>query len=187
MKTTLFGLPRLGLIMYLGLCVSGCATAPLESESVDAKAKQFLADPENATVYIYRESSFYGAAIGFPITVDGNNIGSTTSGSYFLLKLSPGVHDIWVSGGDSVRVANVNARLSHDFSAGKIYFIHQDFSSARNASLILADEDSAKNIIRSDCKRLKVAEQSGDVYKIEKRGVSAEELGYELGKSISEF
>ncbi len=144
--------------------MSGCVSLPLATPEQDRAAKLFNVDPEKASVYLFRKSSGYGAVITFPITLDGREVGQTKSGSFFLFKLNPGEHDIWVKGGDSVKSLNKKYLMHISVKKGEIYYLEQTASSARTPRLEFVDKKRGMNIV-SKCDLLEEQKFKGpDVY-----------------------
>lgn len=54
--------------------------------------------PDKGVLYLYRPTSFIGAALDFYIKVDGEPVGAVGNGSYLPLTLNPGLHVISLSG-----------------------------------------------------------------------------------------
>ena len=99
--------------------VSGCASTPQATPERDALAKQFAADPEKATVYIYRPGANFNTStedISTVLYVDNRVIGSTLAGVYFLVHLTPGTHVL--SG-----IATDQGRMTLQVEAGRLYFV----------------------------------------------------------------
>jgi hypothetical protein len=106
----------LGSIM-LFLCTS-CATVPMASEKQDALAKKFQASPDKGLIYLIRPSKTFGMGVTLPAVVDERTVGNLKSGSYALVEVAPGKHDIWVRGS-----FNNDTTLKIDIEAGKLYFV----------------------------------------------------------------
>lgn len=67
----------------------GCTiSAPV----IDAGGYEGLAnsDPDHATLYVYRESAFTGAANQYDVMVNGELVGSLPNGSFFTVEVLPG-------------------------------------------------------------------------------------------------
>ena len=53
-----------------------------------------LPDTDQATVFVYRDSSFAGAANNYDIVIDDQLVGSLPNGSFFSVPAKPGVREI---------------------------------------------------------------------------------------------
>lgn len=139
------------ILLFAMLLLTGCAsllrpTVPLAAAEADQKAKLFEPDINKASVYIFREGSGAGVVATFPITVDGYQAGRMISGTYFLFKLAPGEHDIWVQGAkghESIKVA-----FPVNVSAGEIYFIEQTFQLTHSPQLTFVDKERGMEVVR---------------------------------------
>ena len=122
------------------LTLVGCAsTVPMATPAKDAQAKQFVAKPDVAGVYVYRNEAF-GKAVKLPLELDGKTIGQTGYKTYFYTEVSPGPHKL------TTRAENTT-ELTIDAIAGKLYFIWQEVKMgmwAPKAELHLVDEATGK-------------------------------------------
>ena len=110
-------------ILYLFACalaiqLAGCASVPLAPADLDTKAKAFVPEPKQASLYIYRNETF-GAAVPMTVTVNGRALGQSTYQTYFYLNLVPGAYKI-ESHAENVSTLSINA------DAGKNYFVWQE-------------------------------------------------------------
>ena len=98
--------------------LAGCASVPMASPELDARAKAFATDPAKAGLYVYRNESL-GAAIKMPVTLDGKPVGTTAAKTYLMLMVEPGKHRLLSDAeGDSV--------LDLDLKAGTNTFVWQE-------------------------------------------------------------
>lgn len=74
--------------------LAGCTTVPHSTLSEDAAAKTFQTKPNVANLYIYRESSFVGAAVGWDVLLDGRTLAVLTTGTYVFTEVEPGQHTL---------------------------------------------------------------------------------------------
>ncbi|MCL2029392.1 MAG: DUF2846 domain-containing protein [Deltaproteobacteria bacterium] len=72
------------LIVFCALfCMPGCASVPLQSPEMTAKAKEFAPPPpDKAGLYIYRDS-FAGQALKKDIWVNGECVGESANNVFF--------------------------------------------------------------------------------------------------------
>jgi hypothetical protein len=150
-----FAIDRLGenmkklpisLAVVLLAALAGCASVPMASADADHTAKQFVANPSKANLYIYRNESM-GAAIKMDVFVDEKAYGQTAAKTYLHIALNPGKHKIRGTG-------ETSSDLELDAKAGQNYFVWQEVKmgalSARN-KLQLVDEKTGKKGV-SECK-----------------------------------
>ncbi|HPA21219.1 MAG TPA: DUF2846 domain-containing protein [Verrucomicrobiae bacterium] len=94
--------------------LTGCTTVPHMNQSEDAAAKTFRTKPDVANLYIFRERSIVGAAVGWEIALDGRTLGVLTSGTFVFREIPPGRHVL-------SRMSDIG---EFHFEAGQNYFIH---------------------------------------------------------------
>ena len=104
-----------GLLVWL---LAACASVPKASPDQDAKAKDFVAPPNMALLYIYRSEGI-GPAVAMGVSVNGIRLGETVVHSYFRLDVKPGTYII-ESFAEDVSTLDMAAE------AGKTYFIWQE-------------------------------------------------------------
>ncbi len=126
------------------LASSGCAaTVTLMPESLDADAKRFSPPPDKANLYLTRTSSL-GAAVLFQVYLDGKLSGSVALGTYLLLAVEPGKHQV------SVLTQESQAALTIDAAPGGNYFVNVvpkfGWQHARAGLEELAREDGLKAV-----------------------------------------
>ncbi len=105
------------LLIITAIAVSGCASVKKADSAKDSEVKQFVASPNKAQVYIYR-NEVLGAALAMPVTVDGKLIGKTGPKSFFKLDLTEGKHTLTSQGSEST--------LDLNTENGKIYYVWQE-------------------------------------------------------------
>ncbi len=98
--------------------LAGCASVPTASLEADKNAKQFVADPSKANIYLYRNESF-GGAIAMPVSLDGKIAGKTGPATYFFWTVEPGVHEI-------TSLTENTARIQVNTRAGNNHYIWQE-------------------------------------------------------------
>ncbi len=88
------------------------------SDVLDSEAKKFEPIPEKSKLYIVRPSRFGGVGIYISPIVDRMVKGNLLSGSYLMLELLPGGHEISAAG-------NINDPpvVTIDAKAGQLYFV----------------------------------------------------------------
>jgi hypothetical protein len=59
----------------------------------DMAAKSYVARPDKANIYVYRNESI-GGAVPMSVTLDGRMMGQSGPQTYFLFEVDPGRHVI---------------------------------------------------------------------------------------------
>ena len=72
----------------------------------------------SASIYVYRNWRTFGAAIEPALYLDDLEIAKMANGSYFLLKVEPGVH--------TIRSTDKKVELNMGFKSGTDYFVRID-------------------------------------------------------------
>ncbi len=119
---------------------SGCATVPTASPKLDLQAKSFIANPDKATIYIYRDEIF-AAAIGMNIMLDGIYLGRTAAQTFFRVEANTGGH-------------TVQSTVENTVETGKIYFVRQEVKTgwiSARLDIYLVGNEEGKEAIK-DCK-----------------------------------
>lgn len=142
MKTIRLGCASAVMVAAL---VSGCASVPMASPDMDAKAKQFRVPPGKSRIYVYRNENL-GGVIKIVITLDGKVVGSTAPKTYFALDVAPGKHEL-------ACLAENNASLSVSVPAGKPVFVWQEMKmgtwSPRCALNLVGDQAGRDGVLES--------------------------------------
>lgn len=99
------------------VALTGCASINKAPAAAEAESKQFVAKPDVAQVYVYRNETL-GAAISMTVAVDGRVAGTTGPHSFFRFELPPGEHVITSQGTES--------RLALTTEAGRLYYVWQE-------------------------------------------------------------
>ncbi len=144
---------RYMLPLIFVLLLSACAAVPMGDSKQDSIAKSFVAKPNVAGVYIYRNESF-GAALRMDVEVDGKPIGQTAAKTYFFLDVPPGRHT-FTSKSENEDTVTVDAL------AGKLYYIWQEVKMgllyARTKMSLVSEEEGKRGVLESQ-----LASVSGD-------------------------
>jgi hypothetical protein len=134
------------LIIAAGVALTlvGCAsTVPMATPAEDTQAKQFIAKPDVAGLYIYRNESL-GKAVKLPVELDGKILGQTGYNTFFYSEVAPGPHKV------TTRAENTT-ELSIDAIAGKLYYIWQEVKMgvwAAKSELHLVDEATGRKAVQ---------------------------------------
>jgi hypothetical protein len=98
--------------------LAGCTWTPYATTETSAAAKQFTANPDAATIYVYR-SGYSRPDENSILYMDGLVVGSTRPGTFYRIETVPARHVFHGIGLDPGYAA-VDAR------AGQIYFVRLD-------------------------------------------------------------
>lgn len=98
------------------LLLSACATAPLASVEADKQGKAFQALPQQAALYIYRESIF-GAATSVSVELGRHKLGRLTADTWMRLDLDPAQYAVRCTTMENADTAVV------DLAAGQVRFL----------------------------------------------------------------
>lgn len=143
------------LLALITLLVTGCASVPMEALVKDTESKQFVPDPDKASLYIYR-NEILGAAIPMSVFINGKNLGQTASKTYFHLSLIPGQYDI-----DST--AENNCSLSLSVEPNENYFVWQEIKMgmwmARCALHEVSQQEGRDGVTESKLIKMQISEE----------------------------
>lgn len=143
------------LLALITLLVTGCASVPMEAPVKDTESKQFVPDPDKASLYIYR-NEILGAAIPMSVFINGKNLGQTASKTYFHLSLIPGQYDI-----DST--AENNCSLSLSVEPNENYFVWQEIKMgmwmARCALHEVSQQEGRDGVTESKLIKMQISEE----------------------------
>ncbi|TWC71095.1 DUF2846 domain-containing protein [Herbaspirillum sp. SJZ099] len=132
-------------IALIALALVGCASVPMGEPHQDAAAKTFVAKPDVAGVYIYRNENL-GSAKKINVNMDGKYLGQTAAKTYFYTEVEPGKHTV-------TSTAENTDSLSFDVVAGKLYFIWQEIKmgmlDARTKLHLVSEDVGKKGVLES--------------------------------------
>jgi hypothetical protein len=135
---------RLSIIAIpaISLLLSACASVPMASFDLDARAKSFEHQPDKSVLYIYRNETL-GSAVKMDLILDGNNLGQTVAHSYFAVPVAPGTHRL-------VSKAENDDTLDFSTEAGQNYFVWQEVKmgmlSARTGLHLVGDQEGMTGV-----------------------------------------
>lgn len=92
------------------------APAAVEAPAESAPADTATEGSGTGTVIFFRPSKFVGAAIGFKVRENGQELGKLRNGKYFVLQVAPGVHQYEVQG-------EAKDVLTLEVEAGETYYV----------------------------------------------------------------
>ena len=87
--------------------------APSAPAPVDSAA---ATESGSGTVIFFRPSKFVGAAVGFKVRENGQELGKLRNGKYFVLQVAPGVHQYEVH-------SETKDVLTLEVEAGQTYYV----------------------------------------------------------------
>lgn len=125
------------------LALGGCASVPQATAERDAEAKQFMARPDAATIYVYRDD-FAGvepATDNTVLYVDGRLIGATLSKTFFRFDVRAGEHLLHGYGYDQ-------GTLKMDTRSGEIYFVSLQATGGNSRFALVKPETGKRDILR---------------------------------------
>lgn len=136
------------LLMGTTILFTGCASVPMEDNTLSSQAKQLNAPTDGkAGLYVYRTNSPIGAALKKDIWVDGECLGESARGTFFYKEVEGGRdHELAT---ESEFSAN---KLTVKTEAGKNYFIQQYIKIGAfvgGANLKLVDEQTGKTELQN--------------------------------------
>ena len=126
--------------------MSGCASAPLASESADLSAKRFSPPSDKSNIYIVREDALLGSAILYQITLDGRMIGGIVAGTYLLAEVTPGRHVV------SVFTVENEESVPIEATAGRNIFVEVVSSigfSTWRGSISAVNEQAGRSLVQT--------------------------------------
>jgi hypothetical protein len=129
--------------VLLALLLAGCASTPEATLERDAEAKQFIARPDAATIYVYRDD-FTVDDMGMQDTtlyVDGRLIGATLPKTFFRFDVRAGEHLLHGYGYDQ-------GTLKVGAQSGEIVFIRLNVANGTSRFTRVSPETGKHEIVR---------------------------------------
>jgi hypothetical protein len=140
-------LPRGALVIMAAavLALGGCASSPEATPERDAEAKQFIARPDAATIYVYRNdfAATDQATDDTMLYVGSRLIGATLPTTFFRIDVQAGEHLLHGQGYDQ-------GSLKVDTRLGEIYFVSLQ-STGGTSRFTLVKPETGKRDIRRCC------------------------------------
>lgn len=109
------------LPLFIAVAFVGCASVPPANDQLNEQAKKLAAPAQgNAAIYVYRSNSVVGAALKKDVWVDGECLGETARGTFFLKEVL----------GNQEHTISTESEFSPNHlvlktEAGKNYFVQQ--------------------------------------------------------------
>ncbi len=100
----MFNFLKMLAISFIVLNLFGCASSVIEEGGFEGFRN---VDPNKGTIYIYRESSMFGATNQYDVLVDGVLSGSLPNGSFFSVSTKPGERKIKADTGSFGKGTNI--------------------------------------------------------------------------------
>ena len=133
--------PFLAALLTGAFALAGCTSVPHAEPERDSEAKQFLARPDAATLYVYRPDFVAPRGEESVLYADSRLIGATLPGTYFRIDLRAGPHVLHGYGYDQGRI-KVEARY------GEILFVSLNVMGGTSRFEVVAPEDAKRAIAR---------------------------------------
>ena len=130
-------------ILLLALALGGCASTPQATPERDAEAKQFIARPDAATIYVYRDDfpTAQMATDDTALYVDGRLIGATLPKTFFRFDVRAGEHLLHGYGYDQ-------GTLKMDTRSGEIYFVSLQSTGGNSRFTLVKPQTGKRDILR---------------------------------------
>jgi hypothetical protein len=130
-------------LAVLVLALAGCASTPQATAERDAEAKRFMARPDAATIYVYRDD-FTVEEMDLQDTalyVDGRLIGGTLPKTFFRFDVRTGEHLLHGFAYDQ-------GSLKVDTRSGEIYFVSLQVIGGTSRFTLVKPETGKRDILR---------------------------------------
>lgn len=120
------------LLFLVASAVSGCVASGAKF------TRETPFEPGEALLYIFRPSGFTGIAQRPDVKVDGQNLGSLVSGSFFVKKLGIGRHEILLTGAGNPFTWNYpdHTEVVEIKTSGTYYYRYVSRSAMRSHNVI---------------------------------------------------
>lgn len=135
-------LPARTALVVLILALAGCASTPQATAERDAEAKQFIARPDAATIYVYRDD--FAGEPGTDDTVlyvDGRLIGATLPRTFFRFDVRAGEHLLHGFAYDQ-------GNLKVDTRSGELHFVSLQTTGGTSRFTLVKPEAGKRDILR---------------------------------------
>jgi len=123
--------------------LAGCTSVPQATAERDAEAKHFIARPDAATIYVYRDdyAAMEPATDGTVLYVGGRLIGATLPATYFRFDVRAGEHLLQGYAYDQ-------GSLKIDTRFGEIYFVSLQSTGGTSRFTLVTPETGKRDILR---------------------------------------
>lgn len=125
------------------LALAGCASTPQATAERDAEAKRFVARPDAAMIYVYRDdfAPVAPATDNTVLYVNGRLIGATLPKTFFRFDVRAGEHLLHGYGYDQ-------GSLKVDTRSGEIYFVSLQATGGNSRFALVKPETGKRDILR---------------------------------------
>jgi hypothetical protein len=130
---------RRGLL--LALLLAGCASTPQATAERDAEAKQFIARPDAAIIYVYRDDFAAPGTDDTVLYVDGRLIGATLPRTFFRFDVRTGEHLLHGYAYDQ-------GSLKVDTRSGELHFVSLQTTGGTSRFTLVKPEAGKRDILR---------------------------------------
>jgi len=131
------------LMLAAATWLAGCASVPQATAERDAEAKQFIARPDAATIYVYRDD--FAAKEQFTddtvLYVGRRLIGATLPTTFFRIDVQAGEHLL-------LGYAYDQGSLKVDTRLGEIYFVSLQSTAGTSRFMLVKPEIGKRDILR---------------------------------------
>jgi hypothetical protein len=110
---------RVATLLILVATLCGCAASGPRHEEVRDSIPAIA--PGNGRIYFYRDSSMFGAAVSAEIRLNGEVVGRSTRGGFFLVDRPPGTYEV-------ATATEVERILSFTLEAGETRYVKTSVS-----------------------------------------------------------
>jgi hypothetical protein len=134
------------LLISLALLLTGCASTTRAPADNNKLAKVFMPTTDKSSLFIFR-NEYFGAAIGIPVKINGQDIGQTGPKSFFRLDLDAGMYVI-------TSEAETKTELPVVLVKGKNHFVWQEVRmgviTVRSALRLVDEKAGMDGVLESD-------------------------------------
>jgi len=130
-------------LLVLILALAGCASTPQAMAERDVEAKQFMARPDAATIYVYRDDFLVddNDMQDTTLYLDGRLIGGTLPKTFFRFDVRAGEHLLHGYGYDQ-------GTLKMETHSGEIYFVSLQVTGGISRFTLVEPETGKRDILR---------------------------------------
>jgi hypothetical protein len=100
---------KLLLIAFIFL-ISACSTVDLASQKSDTSGKKFITKKDKSIVYVIQNGGYGSRTTVFPVSINGNQIGSLSRFTYFKKELPPGEQIIVISSVENQKMLRLKTK-----------------------------------------------------------------------------
>jgi len=143
-------------LISIAMLFTGCASTTRASADMDKVAKVFKPAMAKSSLFIFR-NEYFGAAIGMPLKINGQDIGETGPKSFYRLDLDAGLYVI-------TSEAETKTELPVVLVNGKNHFVWQEVRmgvvTVRSALRLVDEKTGMGGVLESDLLVSKVSSEA---------------------------